>query len=51
MFRTSSIQYGLFSVQVNFRLIISGVSSGRILFRSIRVIWIGSLLPGLCKKM
>jgi len=44
MFWLSLVRYRSFSVQVNFRSIISGLSSGRILVRVIRV---GSLLLGL----
>ena len=44
MFGLSSVRYGSFSVRVNFRSIISGLSSGRI---SVRIIRVGSLLPGL----
>ena len=44
MFGLSSVRYGSFSIWVNFRSIISGLSSGRISVRSVRV---GSLLPGL----
>jgi len=47
MFGLNSVRYGLFSVRVNFRSIISCVSSGRISICSVRVIWIGSLLPDL----
>ena len=47
MFGLSSVRYGSFSVRVNFRSIISGLSSGRISVRSVRVIRIGLLLPGL----
>jgi len=47
MFESSSVRCGSFSVRVNFRPIISGVSSGRISVRSIWVIWIGLLLRGL----
>jgi len=47
MFGLSSVWYGSFSVRVNFRSIISGLSSGMISVRSVRVIRVGSLLPGL----
>ena len=47
MYRLSSVRYGSFSVRVNFRSIISGLSSGMISVRSVRVIRVESLLPGL----
>jgi len=47
MFGVSSVRYGSFAVRANFRSIILGVNSGRISVRSVRVILIGSLLPGL----
>jgi len=47
MFGLSLVRYGSFSVRVNFRSTISGLSSGRILVRSVRLILVGSLLPGL----
>ena len=49
MFGLSSVRYRSFSVWANFRSIISGVSSGRISVRSVRVIQVGSLLPGLVR--
>ena len=47
MFGLSSVRYGSFLVRVNFRSIISGLSSGRISVHSVRVIRVGSLLPDL----
>ena len=47
MFMSGSVRYGSFLVRVNFKSIISIVSSSRISVRSIRVIRIRSLLPGL----
>jgi len=47
MFGLSLVRYGSFSVRVNFRLIISSVSSGRISVRLVRIIRVGSLLSGL----
>jgi len=47
MFGSSSVRYGSFSIRANFKSIISGVSSDRIPVRSVRVIRVGSLLPGL----
>ena len=48
MFGSSLVRYGSFSVQVNFRSIISDVSSGRI---SVRVIWVESLLSSLIRSL
>ena len=45
MFRLTSVWYGSFAVWVNFRSIISGVSSGKISVRLVRLIRVGSLLP------
>ena len=47
MFGLSSVRYESFSVGVNFGSIISGLSSSRISIRSVWVIRVGSLLPGL----
>ena len=47
MFGSSLVRYWSFSVRVNFRSIISGVNSGRISVCLVRVVRIGSLLPGL----
>ena len=47
MFGSSSVRYRLFLVRVNFKSIISNVSSVRISVRSMQVIQIRSLLPGL----